>query len=289
MTGKTLAIGDLCVCDCCKHIAPCAVIGVSHGHKKGLCANCAKISAYNSTERETPIHIQNVDSWRVGLEIECSAHGYDNARMIKCHTAASTTFWKAAPEHDSSLNDIDLDGEGIEYHYDIKNLCGVKATLTTIYGIYGDSLTDVYSGQHINVSYDDMTNFDFCKIKEYGERIFRPLIDHMKNNNSDTINIWGRYFTSYADITINNGHYDAFHIKDNRIEFRLAKFQSVNQYVVLINLCLDIVKTIRNNFCYNDYDSHKADITANKLIKLFDKYSKCEAQCQKAERNKLER
>ena len=74
---------------------------------------------------------------------------------------------------------------------------------------------------------------------------------------------------------------------DSNIEFRLNKFVSAEQYQKLMHMEVEMTQCIVKNFCehFDDtpkdsrryptktaYRKHKADVTANKLIKIFREY-----------------
>ena len=72
------------------------------------------------------------------------------------------------------------------------------------------------------------------------------------------------------------------------IEFRACKFVNDKQYMNAVHFCDDVIKAVVVNFVehFNDtpkdarrypnqtaYRKHKAQTTANKLVKLFEKYT----------------
>lgn len=83
--------------------------------------------------------------------------------------------------------------------------------------------------------------------------------------------------------------------QSGRMEWRLAKVQNANQYFWLINMCLEILKAIENNFAkYVEGEKtiddvnvirHKAELTGNKIVKIFKKYAEGKASCQSEKRN----
>jgi hypothetical protein len=132
--------------------------------------------------------------------------------------------------------------------------------------------------------------------KQKNNSLFIPLCEAMQNNPTATEKVFGRTFTSYArpidwDST-QECHSDRYHfincLADNNIEFRLNKFTSGKQYQNLMKMEVEMVKCIINNFCDHFMDTewdrtryekrtayrkHKADVTAKKLVKIFEKYA----------------
>ena len=75
---------------------------------------------------------------------------------------------------------------------------------------------------------------------------------------------------------------------DNTIEFRQAKFANAKQYATMAKFSRDVVSCIIKNFIEHfnehpkdtrryptikEYRLHKAQVTANKLVALYEKYT----------------
>lgn len=149
-------------------------------------------------------------------------------------------------------------------------------------------------GTHFHVGHVDGINpITMGYLKRFYHSLFLPLCETMKANPAETIAFWGRNFTYYAD-TINEssnpeGHCNFVNLQhDYTIEFRLAKFQNAEQYMNMVRFCKEVVNTVINNFIehFNDegidstrysnmteYRKHKAQVTANKIVKLYKKYA----------------
>lgn len=145
-------------------------------------------------------------------------------------------------------------------------------------------------GTHLNIG-----TYDFTKIhmlRRFYHSLFLPVCEHLKKHPEETEQLFGRYFTHYAQ-PINEDtdpleHENFINLQhDTHIEFRLCKFITADQYMRCIKLCSEWAKTINNNFIahFNDheidsgikdiraYRRHKARITANKMIRIFNKYA----------------
>ena len=153
-------------------------------------------------------------------------------------------------------------------------------------------------GTHFHVSINAMKDNNGQQnymgyIRRFYHSLFLPLSNAMQANPTATTNIFGRYFTGYAKEV--NQYSDA----DNRylfinatnnsnIEFRLNKYNNAKQFQNLMKMEVEMTQAIVTNFCehFNDtqidqrryadmkaYRKHKANVTAKKLVKIFEKYS----------------
>ena len=111
---------------------------------------------------------------------------------------------------------------------------------------------------------------------------------------------FGRLPNSWAEpVTMQDpsGNYDGGYMKhsamfnlqhDHTIEFRQAKFVNAAQYMAVAKFAKDCANAIIENFIKHfndtewdrnrypkrtDYRKHKADVTAKKLVKLYEKYT----------------
>ena len=156
-------------------------------------------------------------------------------------------------------------------------------------------------GTHFHVSIDSMKDANGNKtymgyIRRFYNSLFVPLCEEMKAHPVETERLFGRFFTGYAKeigwTTTQTMHSDRYYfincMADNNIEFRLNKFTSGKQYQELMKMEVEMVKAIVTNFCEHfmdtewdrnryekrtHYRKHKADVTANKLVKIYRKYA----------------
>ena len=145
-------------------------------------------------------------------------------------------------------------------------------------------------GTHLNIGTYNREKIEM--LRRFYHSLFVPVCEHLKKYPEETEQLFGRYFTYYAcEITENTNpteHRNFINLQhDTHIEFRLCKFITAEQYMQCIKLCTEWTKTINNNFIahFNDheidngikditaYRKHKAKITANKMIRIFDKYA----------------
>lgn len=264
-----------------------------------MCAKCAtENESYHTTNRRIDGTAKK-NAVMVGIEFETS---------FTDDTARNHMFeFGFIPTHDGSL---ESDGYGSRYGYD-DNTCeyvsGIWQGLNkaskfavTAEKLISDGHMKINDscGTHFHVSIDSMKDSYGCKvymdyIRNYYTDIFAPLSRAMVKNDNATISLFGRDFNHYAELIDNDANWDnRYHFinvtNDSNIEFRLNRFVSAKQFQTVTKMEVEMVKTIVTNFCehYNDtptdsrrypdmdsYRKHKAAVTANKLVKLFEKFS----------------
>lgn len=149
-------------------------------------------------------------------------------------------------------------------------------------------------GTHTNVGHQEKINAETIGyLRRFYHSLFLPLSNHLKAETDKTIKLFGRNFTYYAnyiDRYSNPQEHTNFinlqHV--THIEFRLCKYINAHQFSICNKFCVDAVNCIITNFInhFNDlsldtdtneekkrYRRKKADVTAKKLIRLFEKYA----------------
>lgn len=147
-------------------------------------------------------------------------------------------------------------------------------------------------GTHTNVGHKNKINAEtIVYLRRFYHSLFLPLSNHLKANTNKTIKLFGRDFTYYANhidkYSEPSAHTNFINLQHvTHIEFRLCKYINAHQFAICNKFCIDAVNCIITNFInhFNDlphttdtkkakmYRKKKADITANKLINLFEKY-----------------
>ena len=121
------------------------------------------------------------------------------------------------------------------------------------------------------------------KIRVRAHTMLDPLMNEWHANPAAVVRVFGRYFDmDYAIGQVSSAdRYSAINItNDNTIEYRLPRFRTAAQYRNCLKLCADLTKTIVTNYCKYAQDlsthprklDHKAEITAQKLVKVWRKY-----------------
>ena len=159
-------------------------------------------------------------------------------------------------------------------------------------------------GTHVNVWSEELTSRDFDRIRNYYEIIFKPLYLEVRNNDSEQKHraLFGRGIWDEDDegrrwaLGFGNDYHAAFVNTESckrdhpRIELRLCKYSNNKQFMNCLRFANDFMKTILVNFSRNymtdsearamgkdasfasAHNMHKAKITAQKLVKVYNKY-----------------
>lgn len=272
------------------------------GRVEYMCTRCA-------TRNESYHTNNNVKMGTVkAVPVEC---GIENETSFSDEYARNAQFeYGFIPTHDCSIHS---DGYGNRYGYDgntCEYVSGImqglnrasKWALTTDKLIAeGHMAINNSCGTHFHVSIDSMKDKNGEKtymgyIRRFYNSLFVPLCEEMQANPEKTTELFGRYFTGYAKAidmhTTQSAHNDRYYfincMAETNIEFRLNRFVSGKQYQALMKMEVEMVKAIVTNFCehFNDsdfdtrryqnrtaYRKHKAQVTANKLVKIYRKYA----------------
>lgn len=150
----------------------------------------------------------------------------------------------------------------------------------------GYASVDETCGTHFHVGHETaISPYTMLQIAGYYHELFTPLNDYLLEHTADTLRVFGRelgaydYATPISGSTWEWGHSNFINIQhDYTIEFRLCRFRTAAQYMHVAKLCKDMTACVITNFlAYNDANAetrkHKANITANKLVRLFKKYA----------------
>lgn len=272
------------------------------GRVEYMCTRCA-------TRNESYHTNNNVKMGTVkAVPVEC---GIENETSFSDEYARNAQFeYGFIPTHDCSIHS---DGYGSRYGYDgntCEYVSGImqglnkasKWALTTDKLIANCHMAINNScGTHFHVSIDSMKDKNGAQtymgyIRRFYNSLFVPLCEEMQANPEKTTELFGRYFTGYAKAidmhTTQSAHNDRYYfvncMAESNIEFRLNRFVSGKQYQNLMKMEVEMVKAIVTNFCehFNDtdfdhrryetrtaYRKHKAQVTANKLVKIYRKYA----------------
>jgi hypothetical protein len=260
------------------------------GRNAHMCRECATRNRYYHTSNTALQGKEKRNAVCVGWELETSFSD-DYARNILFE-------YGMIPTNDSSLRGVRTCEyvSGIQQGLNI----GSKMCVSIDSLIRGGHLAINDScGTHFHVSVDSMKDANGQQtymgyIQRFYHSLFLPLAKAMRENPEKTRNLFGRYFTGYAqDISEHSNPRDRYlfiNVTNNsNIEFRLNKFVSAKQAQAVTKMEVEMVKCIVTNFCehFNDtptdarryptktaYRKHKADVTANKLVKLYEKFAR---------------
>jgi hypothetical protein len=248
-----------------------------------VCRDCLQVKQY-STASTQQAHRQKDHHKTYGFEFEC----------IPINKQAQATIM-ANKYGFIPTSDCSLATGGIEFktpiYYSLNGVKPMLRTLLTLADFQNDSC-----GQHINMG--DTKHIDpssMSKIRDYAFDLFDPLYNYMYEHRSQTTRVCGRFFTNYArQRSCYTDHVSWINLShDYRIEFRLSKMNSANQYFQLICMWTEILDCVINGFLLK-YQDRQADVNktnahrvGERLVKIFQKYADGKSICQRAERNKL--
>ncbi len=256
-------------CSCCgAQVLPGEATKGTNG--KYVCNQCLEVKGYFTANNNTS-HKETAKGYTVGFELECVPYS-EEAQASLCDKR-----FGFIPTHDSSLP-----RNGVEFKSPIfKSLRGLRRMFRkfTAYADFSHS----YCGQHINVGHTDYDASKAYIIRAYKDRLFRPLNDYMVDHPDDTRRVCGRYFTTYADRMENSPQLDSHSSfinlsHDNRIEFRISKMRTPDQYFILTNMWIEMMGLLikfAENAHYESRDRAcvSASKCGNKLVSVFIKYA----------------
>lgn len=156
-------------------------------------------------------------------------------------------------------------------------------------------------GTHFHVGHAEFINGTTMRyLRRFNGSLFVPLSEAIMADPEKSARLFGRLPNGWSEpVSFNDpsGDFDGFRMKhstmfnlqhDYTVEFRQAKFVNAAQYMNLAKFARDVVNAIVENFIkhFNDsewdtnryptrtaYRKHKADVTAKKLVKLYEKYT----------------
>lgn len=165
----------------------------------------------------------------------------------------------------------------------------------------GDMRIGSECGTHLHCGHAEYINGRTMRyLRRFNGSLFVPLSNAVMSDPIKAEQFFGRRSNSWAEpVTMSDpsGDYDGLRMKhsamfnlqhDYTIEFRQAKFVSAEQYMQVAKFAKDCTNAIIENFIKHFMDTewdtrryptrtayrkHKADVTAQKLVKLYEKYT----------------
>lgn len=281
-------------CTCCGTVAFTDTMVKTEMPNRGkrnayMCRTCASQNRWYHTSNNELQGKAKANAVGVGWELETSFSD-DYARNILFE-------FGMIPTNDSSL----YGSRTCEYVSGIQQGLNIGSKMcVTIEKLMQENHLQINDscGTHFHVSVNSMKDSNGQQtymgyIKRFYHSLFVPLAKAMRENPEKTKKLFGRTFTGYArdidESTNAENRYNFINATNNsNIEFRLNKFVSAKQSQAVTKMEVEMVKAIVTNFCehFNDtdidtrryqtktaYRKHKAQVTANKLVKLFHKYA----------------
>lgn len=149
-------------------------------------------------------------------------------------------------------------------------------------------------GTHLHIGHVEYINAETMGyIRRFAHSLFIPLSEAIESDRAKAEAFFGRALGGWAiginELSSATQHKNFINLEHNpTIEFRQLKFVNAKQYMSAVKFCKDVVTAVINNFIkhfndtdfdttrYNDitaFRKHKAQMTAKKLVKLYDKYT----------------
>lgn len=292
-------------CTRCGTVHPVSEMTRTTSAKRGensayICERCATRNEFYHATNSKVLGTDKVNEVYCGIEFECSfSDDYARNAMFE---------YGFIPTHDCS---IQSDGYGARYGSD-RNACEYVSGLMkglnrpSKFALTCDKLVSEgrlavndSCGTHFHVSIDSMKNAQGEKvymgyIRRFYHSLFIPLSEAIASNPEAMHRMFGRGFGHYCESIDRTAspEYNRYLwvnvINDSNIEFRLNRFVNGKQYQALMKMEVEMVKCIVTNFCehFNDtdidsrryenmrvYRKHKAEVTAQKLVKIYRKYA----------------
>lgn len=165
----------------------------------------------------------------------------------------------------------------------------------------GELVVDQTCGTHFHVGHaEHITPKTMRYLRRFNNSLFIPLSTAIMANQEKSAKLFGRKPNRWAEpITMADpaGDYEGWRMKhtamfnlqhDYTIEFRQAKFVNAKQYMNMVKFAKACTNAIIENFIKHFMDTewdtrryptrtayrkHKADVTAQKLVALYEKYT----------------
>lgn len=251
-------------CDVCGESRPSARLVRS---KKGkyVCNACLEKKGY-STKNDTRVGKPTKAGWTFGFEFECIPKSKEDEAVLV------SKKWGFIPTSDGSLP-----SGGVELKSPTIN---GRSSLKRMFDAANESVdfSNSCCGQHINIgntAWMDKTTTD--AIRSRATEIFYPLEKEMNLHEEQTTRLCGRFFGSYRERT--TGMSSFTHGKwlnldhNNRVEFRISKFVTPEQYFNLCNMWVDMLDMVHRNYIMCGCSEKAAKATGKELVKIFQRYA----------------
>lgn len=254
----------------------------SRGTAAYMCEHCMEVESYFAKNDIIRWGTDNLNGFTYGFEFEIiPASPASHALLISRDFRMLATY------------DGSLPIGGIEFKTPVyDSLHGVKQIFRTVENnqVVNEE-TDRCCGTHIHIGHTDRyTPFARNIIKNNIVQLVKPLGEYLKAHEEECINVFGRYFTFYAnfnDCTTYLDHQSWININLTNIEFRLPKMITAEQYFYCVCMVKEMFDTMLHFAEIIDcrLDGVAMAQAQKKLIKIFKKYADGKANCQRPERN----
>lgn len=251
-------------CDVCGNVKPLSKMIRS---KKGkyVCSACLEKKSY-STKNDVCVGNKTNAGWTFGFEFECVPRSKEDEAVLV------SKKWGFVPTSDGSLPP-----DGVELKS--PTISG-RSSLRRMFRAANESVdfSDSRCGQHINIGNSSWLDYTtMTAIRNRQRDIFFPLEREMSNHMDETQRICGRYFSHYCDKTYGDGSFchgrwlNLDH--DNRVEFRISKFVTPEQYFNLCNMWVEMLDMVNRKYLKGGCTAKAAKEAGESIVEVYRKYA----------------
>lgn len=274
----------------CNNVATVIVPLANRGNRNAcFCTECANRMLGYSDENSTRKGKVKANGFTFSMELETAGRTNGNTYGASLKGRMELAEKGFVPTSDCTV-DIEFKSpiwEGL--NAPIKFMPSIESLMES-----GDLSINESCGTHFHVGHRQYINSETIGyIRRFIHSIFVPLSDCMVAHPTETANLFGRGFEHWAQ-PITEGTYHSEHCNfanlqhPYTIEWRICKYQNAKQYQNAMRCCKDLTNCIIENFIkhFNDtdydttrystvakYRKHKAEITAQKMVRIYKKYA----------------
>ena len=279
----------MCVCENCRNIGTVAVPIAKRGGRNGFMCEFHAYRELGYTQ-ENGLHYGTAKK-----------HGFTDS--VELETSVSDAKSRAELMDFGFLPTADVTVD-VEYKSPIfEGLNALSKQCVSIEKLMlnGNLAMGSECGTHFHIGHVEHINpVTMRYLRRFNGSLFVPLSNAIMADVEKSARFFGRRPNSWAEpVTMSDpsGNYDGGYMKhsamfnlqhDYTIEFRQAKFVNAAQYMEVAKFAKDCANAIIKNFIehFNDtewdtnryptrteYRKHKAQVAANKMVKLYEKYT----------------
>lgn len=278
-----------CMCKNCNAIGTVKVTIENRGNGNGyMCEFHARREEGYTTE----------NNYRLG---ERKAHGFTSSFELESSRSSRRVRGELLNKGFLPTEDCTVDVEYKSPIYEGLNAISKQAVSIEKYMQEGELVIGPECGTHFHVGHAEHINpVTMRYLRRFNGSLFVPLSNAIMADPDKSARFFGRLPNGWAQpvsMADPSGDFEGYRMKhetmfnlqhDYTIEFRQAKFTNAKQYTAVAKFARDVVNCIINNFILHfneqpkdtrryptitEYRKHKAQVTANKLVALYEKYT----------------
>jgi hypothetical protein len=279
----------VCMCKNCNAVGTVRVPIAKRGDRYGyMCERHARRLEGYAVENNFRMGVSKKDPWTCSCELEVSFASTKARGELIDFGFLPTSDCTVSAEFKSPIY------EGLNALS--KQCVSIEKLLES-----GDIRIGSECGTHFHIGHAEYINpITMRYLRRFNGSLFVPLSDAIMQNREKSARFFGRLPNSWSEpVTFSDpsGDFNGDYMKhsamfnlqhDYTIEFRQAKFVNAKQYMAVAKFSRDCANAIIENFIkhFNDtdfdtrrysnrteYRKHKAQVTAQKLVKLYEKYT----------------